>query len=98
MSETSEQENAPPTPPPAKWITRAETVVVLALALAFLGAVTAVVIQQRRAGEGVEVIRGQRDDFTYRVSVNRAINSRTSARGAVSEVVVTNHYIQNRRP
>ncbi len=34
----------------------------------------------------------------HRVSVNRAINSRTSARGAVSEVVVTNHYIQNRRP
>jgi len=54
------------------WVTRAEASSAYLLAVIFLAAVTVAFIQQRRAGQGVRVLKAQGETINYLVDLNRA--------------------------
>ena len=58
--------------PPRPWVARADLLGVLILMTIFLAWVTVIVVQQSRAGNGVEVGRGQGMTIDPRIDVNHA--------------------------
>lgn len=72
MAKTPEQPVPVEVKPRGPWVTRVEAIVVLVLATLFLVWVVVIVVRQNRAGEGIEVIRGQADADPYLVDLNTA--------------------------
>ena len=78
MAELSDGEDAgTPAPPPDRrasrpWVTRAEAIATLALAIVFMVWVGVIVCRQRQAGRDIHWVHGQVEGANYLVDVNRA--------------------------
>ncbi len=71
---------------PLQWVTRAEAGAVLLLALVFIVWTSVILVQQRMAGERVEVVQGDVGEFEYLIDINKAEPAELTLLPAIGKV------------
>ena len=72
--------------PSGSWVTRADTLAALALAVVFLVAVGIMLYRQHTAGRGIKVIQGEGGIVAYRINLNDAPAQELMLLPAIGEV------------
>ena len=85
MTEESSSQNAR-AKPSGSWVTRADTIAALTLAVAFILAVGIMLYHQHAAGSGIKVIPGGGESVTYRINLNDAPARELMLLPAIGEV------------